>query len=141
MLLMLVCGGLFAGSVLTLAWNRMPVWKHMPFPQFLADFEHTISVADKLQPFLLVTTIIATSLFALNASGLAKIFAFVAVAGFLLILIASAAILVPLQRQILSTKDESVRLEAMRSKWLTGHAGRTILSVVSFALTTVAVAA
>jgi Domain of unknown function (DUF1772) len=137
--LMLVAGGLFAGGAATFAWSRVPIWRRMALPQFVGDFEQTIRWTDKVQPALLVVAAASTVAFAITAEGSARIFAAVGAAGFLLVLIASLAILVPLQRRIIATPvDETESIEAMRTRWFGGNLGRSILSVASFALTVIA---
>ncbi len=137
--LMLLCGGLFAGGVLTLAWNRLPAWRGMERSSFADDFGRAINVADRLQPFLLVIAILAGAVFALNSEGLAQGLAIAAIVGFLLTLVLSLAILVPLQRRILATYKEADDFEAMRARWLQGHTGRTVVSLISFLLAVIAV--
>ena len=36
--LMLASGGLFAGGVSALAWDRIPAWRRMPSADFRTDF-------------------------------------------------------------------------------------------------------
>ena len=129
---MVLAGGLFAGAVVNFAWDRLPIWRRMPLAQFIGDFEQTIDIADKVQPAVLVVSIIAAGLFAISTDGLARVLALVAAAGFLAVLVASLAILVPLQRRIIRSQDEPHELEAMRGRWFQGHLGRSVLSVASF---------
>lgn len=135
--LMLVCGGLFAGSTLTIAWNRIPAWKRMPIPEFKEDFGRTIDVADRTQPLLLILTIIATVLYGLSRSGPEATIAFAAAAGFCVILVVSLATLVPLQRRMRAETEPSL-INAMRPVWMVRHTGRTALSILSFVLLAVA---
>jgi hypothetical protein len=52
--LMLVGGGLFAGGVAALAWDRIPAWRSMPLAEFRTDFAGVVQRADRVQPGLLV---------------------------------------------------------------------------------------
>jgi anthrone oxygenase-like protein len=136
---MLLAGGLFAGGAATFAWSRVPIWRRMAVPQFLRDFEATIRWTDKVQPALLLVGAATAVAFAITAEGAARVFAAVGAAGFVLVLIASLAVLVPLQRRIIATSpDEADAVEAMRMRWFSGNLGRSILSVTSFALMVVA---
>ncbi len=126
---MIISSGLFTGGVLTVTWSRLPVWKKMDFQSFKADFGHTIKVTDKLQPILLVSTIFTAGIFSLNKSGIEQILAFIAVGGFTITLLASVAVLVPLQKRVLNSNESSA---LMYAKWQQGHIGRTVLSLVSF---------
>ncbi len=138
--LVLICGGLFAGSVMAFAWDRVSAWRTMPVQQFMGDFDHTISRADKIQPALLVVAIVAGLGFAVSSTGLSQILAVAGAAGFLLVLVASLGILVPLQRRILRTAQDDPGIDEMRRRWFSGHLGRTVVSVASFVLTATAVA-
>ncbi len=140
-IVMVVAAGLFAGAVANFAWARLPIWRRMPQSQFIGDFEQTIAIADKLQPAVLIVAIGATVVFAITSDGLTRILAFAAAAGFLAVLTASLAILVPLQRRIVSRRDPEPAIEEMRGRWYQGHLGRTALSVASFVVAVVAAVA
>jgi len=129
--IMIIFGGLFAGGVLTIAWDRLPAWRDMETKAFKADFGRTIRVADRLQPILLVGTILATGVFSLDKDGIVQVLAWMAAGGFAATLAASVTILMPLQQRILSTDEPITRMYA---KWRQGHIGRTVLSLVSFTL-------
>lgn len=136
-LLLLIAGGLFAGSVMAFAWDRVSAWRAMPMQQFMTDFDHTINMADKIQPALLLVATVAGAGFAGSASGASQILA----AGFVVVLLASFGVLVPLQRRILrSSQEEPAAIDEMRQRWFQGALGRTVVSVVSFVLTATAVA-
>jgi hypothetical protein len=42
---MVVTSGLFTGGVLVIAWERIPVWRALPLPQFRTDFATAIRFA------------------------------------------------------------------------------------------------
>ncbi len=137
--IMLVAGGLFAGGSATFAWSRVPIWGRMPVSAFVRDFDETIRRTDIVQPALAVVAAAAGIAFAVTADGSARLVAALGAAGFILVLLASLAVLVPLQRRIIATAPrEAEDLEAMRSRWFSGNLGRSLLSVVSFALLVVA---
>jgi hypothetical protein len=129
---MLVSAGVFAGSVFAFAWERIPAWRAEPPQRFKDEFAGTIAVADRLQPMLLAVAIVAASGFALNADAGARLFAFVGAAGLSVTMIASLAILVPLQRRIIKSSDSDATVDEMRARWFNGHIGRTVLAVLSF---------
>jgi hypothetical protein len=57
----------------------------------------------------------------------------------ILVLLASLAVLVPLQRRIIATPSAQAEdIEAMRLRWFSGNLGRSLLSVASFVLLVVA---
>ena len=135
--IMVIAGGLFAGGAATFAWSRVPIWRRMPEPAFIDDFSETLSRTDKVQPALLVVAIAASVAFAVDADGTARVLAILGGAGFLAVLAASVAILVPLQRRIIARADPEA-LEEMRQRWFRGHIGRASLSVLAFVATAIA---
>ena len=137
---MIVAGGLFAGGAATFAWSRIPIWRRMHPTEFVDDFSQTIHVTDKVQPALLVAAIVASIGFALTEGGTARVLALLGGGGFLVTLIASVAVLVPLQRRIIRS-GQPQPIEEMRLRWFRGHLGRSVLSVVAFAVTTISVTA
>jgi anthrone oxygenase-like protein len=137
--IMLIAGGLFAGGAATFAWSRVPIWRRMPASQFLIDFNETIRRTDIVQPALAVIAAAAGIAFAVTADGSARLFAALGAGGFVLVLLASLAVLVPLQRRIIATPStRAEEIEAMRLRWFSGNLGRSLLSVASFALLVVA---
>lgn len=137
-ILMLVSSGLFSGGVTVIAWERIPVWRALPLPQFRIDFATTIRIADRVQPALLLASIVTTVGFGITANGAARTLAFVGAAGFVVTIAASGAVLVPLQRRIIAQSEDSA-LEAMRRRWFSGHLGRSALALASFLMVTIAV--
>ena len=137
--IMLIAGGLFAGGAATFAWSRVPIWRRMPLPEFVRDFEETIRRTDVVQPALAVVAAVSGIAFAVTADGSARLLAALSAAGFILVLLASLAVMVPLQRRIIATPvADAGDLEAMRVRWFSGNLGRSLLAVASFALTVLA---
>jgi hypothetical protein len=136
---MLLSGGLFAGGVVSIAWERIPAWRQTSLPEFRTAFAHTLRRVDRLQPALLVISIASTIGFAATADGDARALALVAAGGFLLVLVGSAAWLVPLQRRMVDSSEATTRdLEGLRTQWLRGHVIRTIVGVTALTLVIVA---
>jgi Domain of unknown function (DUF1772) len=136
---MLVSGGMFAGGVMVIAWDHVPAWQRMPLAEFRTDFARVVQRADRVQPGLLVVAIVASFGFGLADSGAAQILALVGTSGFLATLIGSVAVLVPLQRRMISSSSlEAGALDQMRRRWLGGHLGRTVVAVASFLLVALA---
>jgi hypothetical protein len=48
--IMLGAGGLLAGGGATFAWSRVRIWRRMPVPDFVGDFDETIRRTDIVQP-------------------------------------------------------------------------------------------
>lgn len=94
-----------------IAWERIPVWRAVPLPQFRTEFATTIRIADRVQPALLLASIVTAIGFGLVANGAARALALVGAAGFIGILAASLAVLVPLQRRIIASSEVSPTLE------------------------------
>jgi hypothetical protein len=136
---MLIAGGLFAGGAATFAWSRVPIWRRMTAQEFIGDFEETLRRTDKVQPALLVAAIVSAAGFALAADGSARVLALVGAAGFATTLVASLALLVPLQRRIVATPPEEAKtIDEMRARWFRGNVGRSMLAVTSFGAVAVA---
>ena len=140
-IVMIIAGGLFAGGAATFAWSRVPIWRRMPVPQFVGDFAQTLMWTDKVQPALLVVTILSSLGFALTTAGTPGVVAGVALVGFTVTLLASIAILVPLQRTIIRTSlADDAAIDAMRERWFRANLGRSALASVAFALLALAAA-
>ena len=135
--LMLIAGGLFAGGSASFAWSRVPIWRTMPASAFVDDFSQTLRRTDKVQPALLVVAIAASIGFAVTGDGAERVLAVVGAAGFLAVLIASVAVLVPLQRRIVDCPRPEA-IGEMRGRWFRGNLGRSAVSVAAFAATAVA---
>ena len=134
-------GALFTAAVVFFARFRVPQWRVMERTTFLPDFERTINVADKVQPALLVVTIISTVMLSSSTDGSGEIFGWGATTGFILTLLGSLIYLVPLQRRMIRTGvHPEVPIPAMRSRWIKGHLTRTGVTLASFAMLVVAVA-
>ena len=136
---MLVSGGLFAGGVASIAWERLPAWRATELTDFRVAFAHTLRRVDRLQPALLVVSLLSTIGFALDADGGARLVALFAAAGFLAVLIGSGAFLVPIQRRLASAAElSSPEAERLRTLWLRGHMIRTVVALAALALAAVA---
>ena len=136
----LVAGALFTIAVVFFARVSVPRWQEMEPASFLPDFGRTINVADKVQPTLLVATIVALIMIVRSTDGSETVLATVATAGFIGTLLGSLAFMVPLQRQMIREGgDPSYPLAAMKARWIKGHYGRTILASISFVLLAIAV--
>jgi hypothetical protein len=103
--LMLLSAGLFTGGVVSLTWERIPAWRRTNLAEFQTAFAHTLRRVDRLQPALLVISLASTIGFAATADGPARVLALVASAGFLMVLIGSAAWLVPIQRRLVASGE------------------------------------
>jgi hypothetical protein len=99
---MLIAGGLFAGGASFFARERIPTWPMLGPEEFQPDFARSINRADRLQPALLVATIVSTVGFAISASGTVRTLAFIAAGGYALTLAGSGVLLVPLQRRLIA---------------------------------------
>jgi hypothetical protein len=137
---MLLAGALFTGGVTWFAWMRLPAWRGMSSAEFEVDFAESIRRADRVQPALLVATLVASIRFALQAAHIARMLAIVGIAGLILTLVGSGTILVPLQGRIVRTAGRATveQANAMRRGWLGGHLVRTALALASFTLLVVA---
>lgn len=137
--IMLLAGGMFAGGGASFAWSRVPIWRRMPVPQFVSDFEQTLSWTDKVQPAFLIVAIIGSAGYAVTSDGISRLLAILAAIGFAGTLGGSVGYMVPLQRKIITTPaGESETIEEMRLRWFQGNLGRSILSIAAFLLAVLA---
>lgn len=139
-ILMLTIGGLFAGGVLLIAWERVPAWRESELSDFRSAFAHTLRRVDRLQPLLLVLALVSTIGFAIAVEGAARTAAVLAATGFMVVLVGSGAWLVPLQRRLVASGADrpSAELERWRRQWLRGHVIRTVVALGSLGLAVVA---
>ena len=130
---MMVSGGLFAGGVMSIAAERVPVWRRTSLPDFRIGFGQTLRRVDRLQPALLSICLLSTIGFAVTAAGAARTLAVVAAAGFGLVLVGSVAWLVPIQQTLKSgTELPPADMERLRARWLRGHLVRTVAGLGMF---------
>jgi hypothetical protein len=136
---MMVSGGLFAGGVVSIAAERVPVWRGTPLPDFRIGFTQTLGRVDRLQPALLSICLLSTIGFAVTTAGAARTLAAFAAAGLVLVLVGSVAWLVPIQRTLKSgTELPAADVERLRARWLRGHLVRTVAGVALFVVAVVA---
>jgi hypothetical protein len=135
---MLISGGLFAGGVASIAWERLPAWRATELPDFRVAFAETLRRVDRLQPALLVVCLVSTIGFALNVDGAARLLALLAASS--LSSSARGALLVPAQRRLVSSDPELPPSEAerLRRLWLRGHLLRTVIALAALVLAVVA---
>jgi hypothetical protein len=134
---MLLSGGLFAGGVVSLAWERLPAWNGADPFEFRAAFAHTLQRVDRVQPALAVVGLISSIGFAISADGDARTLGGLAAAGFGLILVGSGAWLVPLQRRLVAGEGQ-IDTDNLRRQWFRGHQIRAAVALLSFSLAVVA---
>jgi Anthrone oxygenase len=136
---MMVSGGLFAGGVVSIAAERVPVWRGTSLPDFRIGFAQTLRRVDRLQPALLSICLLSTIGFVVTTAGAARTLASFAAAGFVLVLVGSVAWLVPIQRTLKSgTELPAADVERLRARWLRGHLVRTVAGVALFIVAVVA---
>jgi Domain of unknown function (DUF1772) len=137
---MLISGGLFAGGVVSIAWERLPAWRATELSDFRIAFAHTLRRVDRLQPALASACLASTLGFAATAGGAARTPALVAAGGLLAILVGSAAVLIPIQRRLVARGAELPPAEAerLRTLWLRGHTIRAVVALAALVLAVVA---
>jgi hypothetical protein len=133
-LLMLVCGGLWAGVILAVAVDRVAVWGRMPLDQYAVDFRRSIYRLDPLQPIMAVATIVGTVLFALQSSGHSQVLAWTGAGLIALVVITSISIAEPMNSKFRRLPEGTVPEGAaqVRQKWRRFHAVRTVITLAAF---------
>jgi hypothetical protein len=139
-ILMLISGGLFVGGVAWIALERVPAWRQTDLAQFRAAFAYTLRRVDRVQPALLAICLVSTIGLVLGTGGAARTPAVLAAAGFLVVLLGSAAWLVPIQRRLIGSGSElhASQLQSLRAQWLRGHLVRAVVALTSLILAAVA---
>jgi Domain of unknown function (DUF1772) len=136
---MLLSGGLFAGGVAAIAWERVPAWRASDLVEFRTGLAHTLRRVDRLQPVLLVVCLGSTIGFASSTGGAARTLAVLAAGGFLVVLVGSVVWLVPVQRRLVAAgSPPPPAVETLRAQWLGGHLVRTAVALACFVLAVVA---
>ena len=135
-IVMLISGALFTAGVLPIAYERAPAWRQADDATFRSEFAHTLHRVDRLQPALLLTSLVAAVGFAISADGTARTPAAAAALCFLAVLVGSGLRLVPIQRRLIEpgTSLSTAEVDRLRTRWLNGHLIRTIVSVLAFVL-------
>jgi hypothetical protein len=133
---MLISGGLFAGGVTLIAWERLPAWRASEVAEFRDTFAHTLRRVDRIQPVLAVVGVVSSVGFAIGTTGDARAFATAAAVGFFAVLAGSGAWLVPVQRRIV--RDPGAEVSRLRATWMHGHVVRTAIALGAFALAVIA---
>ena len=139
-IVMLISGALFIAGVFPIAYERAPAWRRADDATFRTEFGHTLRRVDRLQPVLLLISVVGAVGFAISASGTAQTLAAAAALCLVAVLIGSGLRLVPIQRRLtdratsLSTKE----VDHLRTRWLNCHLIRTIVSLLAFVLLVVA---
>jgi uncharacterized membrane protein len=137
---MLLAGGLFAGGVVVIAWERVPAWLEADVSEFRMAFAYTLRRVDRLQPALLVVCLVSTIGFVMSADGAARSSALFAAAGFLIVLFGSVALLIPIQRRLVAPRaQQPSEIERLRSRWVRGHLIRTLISLAALTLAIIAI--
>lgn len=139
-IVMVISGALFIAGVFPIAYERAPVWREADDAIFRTEFARTLRRVDRLQPALLLISLIAAVGFAVSRGGTARILAAAAAACFVAVLIGSGLALVPIQRRLIDPGTNLSTAEAgrLRGRWLKGHLIRTVVSLVAFVLLVVA---
>lgn len=121
--------GAFAGSCAYIALVQQPVRASLPPGASLGDFRAAVPRAERLQAPLLVLALVAVAVEAVAAAGAA-----VVVGGLLLlaVLVQTVALVLPINRRLLSGAPEEHLAAAPRAlaRWGRLHAARTALAVV-----------
>jgi hypothetical protein len=130
---MLLSGGLFVGLV-AIAWERVPAWWASDPVDFRTEFAPRLGRVDRLQPALLAVCL--GSAIGLPAAPVApRALAALAAGGFLVVLVGSVVVLVPIQRRLVASESPPrSAVEALQARWCGGHLVRTVVALACFAL-------
>ena len=135
-IVMMISGALFIAGVFPIAYERAPVWREADDATFRTEFARTVRRVDRLQPALLLISVIGAVGFAVSGGGTARILAAAAALCFVAVLIGSGLALVPIQRRLIDpgTNLSTTEVRRLRGVWLKGHLVRTVVSLLAFVL-------
>lgn len=138
--IMLLAGGVFTGSAVFVAYERVAIWASMDLATYTIDFRRSIKRADPTQPILVTITLASGIGFAVQTSGTSRTLAFCGVACLLIILVGSIAFGEPINTKF-RRRPEGVappEVERLRDTWGRLHRVRATLALAAFALLVVA---
>jgi hypothetical protein len=133
---MLVPGGVFTGSAVFVAYERVPIWSRMDVATYAVDFRRSLRRADPTQPVLLVLTVMSSVAFAVAARGAARALALAGAGCLVAVLTASLTLGEPINSQFRRRAEGVVPpdVEGLRRTWARLHVARATVAVVAFAL-------
>ncbi|WP_113705129.1 DUF1772 domain-containing protein [Nonomuraea lactucae] len=134
-LVMLVCGGLWAGVVLAVAVERVAIWGRMSLDQYAVDFRRSIYRLDPMQPIMAVAACAGAVLFALQSSGNPRVLAWTGTGLIALVIVTSTTIAEPVNSKFRRLPEGTVPEGAAhyRRKWRRFHLFRTAITLAAFA--------
>jgi Domain of unknown function (DUF1772) len=136
----LVCGGIWAGDLFAIAWERSSAWRATPPAEFPETFTRTLRRMDPLQPLLLLACLGSTIAFTVGTNGAARPLAGAAAIGLAIVLAGSLAVQLPAQRRLAAARSgtPTVDVEGLRRRWIRVHLVRTLIGLTSFVMLAVA---
>lgn len=142
-LFMVGAAGLWAGGILFYAIERVNLWSRMPLDQYVVDFRRSVRRADPLQPILAILSVLAATIWAIHAGGMATQFAWAGVGLILATVIFSIALPERINRQFRTRPEGEAppHTEELRKRWRTLHLVRTVPAIAAFGCLVVATAA
>ena len=137
---MLLAGGVFTGSAVFVAYERVPLWARMDVGAYAVDFRRSLRRVDPTQPILLVLTLVSAGGFAAATDGAARGVALAAVGCLALVLAGSLTLGEPINRQFRRRPEGVAPPDApgLRRRWARLHRARATIALVAFALLVVA---
>jgi len=128
---MLAFGGLYSGTILIYAVDRVHLWRRMPVVQYVVDFRRSLYHADPLIPIMGILSELGAVVFALNSGDRAAVLAWIGLALIALIIVASIALAEPINSKFRGLPEGQApdRVEQLRITWCRFHRARTVVAL------------
>jgi Domain of unknown function (DUF1772) len=128
---MLAFGGLYSGTILIYAVDRVHLWRRMPVVQYMVDFRRSLYHADPLIPIMGILSELGAVVFALNSGDRAAVLAWIGLALIALIIVASIALAEPINSKFRGLPEGQApdRVEQLRITWCRFHRARTVVAL------------
>lgn len=133
--IMLFFGGLWAGAILIFAVERVNLWRRMPIEQYAVDFRRSVLRVDPMLPIFGGLSGLGAIYVALNRDGLQENLAWGAVAGMVIVIVASCALAEPMNSKFRRRPEGDMpeNCAALRDRWRAFHRARTVVALATLA--------
>ncbi len=130
---MQVAGGLFAGGIMVVAFERVPQWQRMPVEQYAVDFRRTLHRLDPLLPILGGLSAVGAAAHVRAAGGRSAVLAATGIGVVVAIIGGSVVIAEPINSKFRRLPEGGVPTDAhrMRLRWRRFHQVRTIAALLA----------
>lgn len=137
---LLFTSGVWTGAMTTIAWERLPVWRHLDPVARSVDFRRTLRRMDPAMPIIAIVIVVLGVAYALGHDGSARALTWTAVGGIVLIVAGSITFLEPINSKFRRLPEGTPPPDAasLHARWSRLHLLRTAVALTSLALFVIA---